>query len=97
MRCFCSSPIPDCPPGRQIECDKGVSHCILSLRYDNGTNRFVESLLECWRWADVCFLPQDAQHNREFVTSLNSHEEIFRAVVVWGTCVTIALHCEWSS
>ncbi|KAG5450143.1 Activin receptor type-2B [Clonorchis sinensis] len=60
MQCFCSPSKPDCPPSRQKECADGVSHCLLSLVWNEETHSFVESIQDCWMWTDKSRCPETA-------------------------------------
>ncbi|CAL8072425.1 unnamed protein product [Calicophoron daubneyi] len=59
MQCICTPSERFCPPSGIKTCDPGVSHCLLSLKWNSNLNKYVEHIQDCWQWADRAKCPND--------------------------------------
>lgn len=51
MECYCSKSVANCDSVTHKKlCGHGVSHCFLSLKWRNDSNKHVEYIQDCWPW-----------------------------------------------
>ncbi|CAH8564209.1 unnamed protein product [Heterobilharzia americana] len=60
MECYCTPSAANCGEDGRKKCDRNVSHCLLSLRWHNESNRHTEHIQDCWPWS-----PDDSDCPRE--------------------------------
>ncbi|CAH8581722.1 unnamed protein product [Schistosoma bovis] len=51
MECHCTPSASNCGENRRKKCDRDVSHCLLSLRWQNESNKHIEHIQDCWHWS----------------------------------------------
>nr|CAX73002.1 activin receptor IIA [Schistosoma japonicum] len=51
MECYCTPSASNCGENRRKKCDRYASHCLLSLRWQNESNRYIEHIQDCWPWS----------------------------------------------